>query len=367
MKFSASKKDLMKALSRCQGVASAKSTMPILTHVLVKSEGDDRIRIAATDLNMAISGTVEADVDEEGSFAVNARDVLERVKHMPDGAVSVTASNGTVTIKCGGARRFTLSTLDASDFPRLPEPAADAKVITFDASSFGRISAATLCSVSPDDSRPQLNSALLEIGGGKLRMVSTDGHRISKHEVSGGVGADVQAVLLPLRGLTEIRKLLDDADESVEFSASGENGFFDAAGFMLAVKLCNAAFPPWRQVIPETSAGEAKVSSAALADALTAVSVAANGINGGVKFEFTKSKIKLSGSSGDSGSGSDELDAECTKKSEVGLSAKFALDAMRAVGGGDIVIRYGADLDPIVITPAGSDDGYIAVIMPMRV
>jgi DNA polymerase-3 subunit beta len=168
MELVAPKKHLEKLLSRCQGVADKKSTMPVLANVLLSAEGST-LTIAATDLYLTISGSMDAEIKRPGSVALPARDVHERVKAMPDGPVKITVTNGSATTlqAVGSARRYTVHGLPGSDFPQLPEPAADAATIDISVAMLQKLVKRTIFSISNDETRPHLNSALFECRAAK--------------------------------------------------------------------------------------------------------------------------------------------------------------------------------------------------------
>jgi DNA polymerase-3 subunit beta len=161
-----SKKDLSSVLERCQGVADRKSTMPVLGNVLLEVGGPNELRLAATDLILAVRGKVNARVEQGGSVAVGARDLVERVRNMPDGEIGIaTTANAATTLRAvGSARRFTLQGIPGEEFPSLPQPTEDAKSQTLSASTLARLIAGTHFSISSDETRPHLSSALSASG-----------------------------------------------------------------------------------------------------------------------------------------------------------------------------------------------------------
>ncbi|HZO12998.1 MAG TPA: DNA polymerase III subunit beta, partial [Polyangiaceae bacterium] len=163
MELVAPKKNLLRLLARCQGVADKKSTMPVLANVLLSTEGN-LLRISATDLYLAVTGSVEAEIKRAGSVAVPARDLFERVKHMPDGPIQVSVGNGAATVikAVGSARRYTLHGLPGGDFPTLPVPDPQAVQIELPVDTLAQLIARTHFSISTDETRAHLNSALFE-------------------------------------------------------------------------------------------------------------------------------------------------------------------------------------------------------------
>jgi DNA polymerase-3 subunit beta len=376
MQLTVSKRDLLRILQRCQGVADKKSTMPVLGNVLLDIEGPDRLRVAATDLYVAVTGSIPAEVEKGGSIALGARDLLERVKAMPEGKISIASSGASTTLKAvGQARRYTLQGLPGEDFPALPQPSSNAERFTLPAKVLARLIAGTHFSISTDETRLHLSSALLEWDGDRVRMVSTDGHRLSKMEIKLGSTQAGSTMLIPLKGVSELRRLCDEAQSEFEdlqlgIVHSGPNVFFDMKAFQFSVKLVDAQFPPYQQVIPASSERRVVAPRLAVTDALGAVKVAASDRTGGVKLTLTKNLMRFSSESPDSGEGFDELSVEYAGgEISVGFNAKYMLDVLAAMDSDKVAIELSGELDPAVVSPATQAEGtsYTAVIMPMRI
>jgi len=378
-----SKKDLLRVLSRCQGVADKKSTMPVLGNVLLEVQSTDRLRLCATDLYLAMSGSIPAEVQSGGSVAVGARDLLERVRMMPEGplAISSTESAATTIRAVGSPRRFTLHGVPGEEFPTLPEPDANAPSLTLDARALSRLIAGTYFSISTDDTRLHLNSALFEWDGERVRMVTTDGHRLSKMELLVRGKTATTTLLIPLKGVLELKRLCDEgateakgeggADVTeIKITPSGPNAFFELPGLRLSVKLVDAQFPPYQQVIPEQSERNVRVPRLLLIDALKAVSVAASDRTGGVKLTVGAGKIRFESESPESGQGFDEISVDYDGgEMMVGFNARYFLDVLSAVEDDEVVLGVSGELDPAVIRPATASGNttYLAVVMPMRI
>ncbi len=376
MDLSASKKDLLRLVARMQGVAEKRSTMPALSMVLLTA-ANAALRCAATDLYQSLIGTIACDVRKPGSVAVSAKDLFERVKTMPDGPVTLSVKDSQLVLKAGGsARRFTLRTMPGEDFPPLPVPDADAATLSLSAAILNELIAKTHFAVSTDETRAHLNSALFEWDGDTVRMVSTDGHRLSKVDVK-LVGTNAHAtMLISLKALTELRRLTDEVsaggDEgAITVTQSGSTAFFGIGGMTFATKLVDAQFPPYAQVIPQESTHHVRVPRLAFADALKAVAVSADAAKGGVKFALSKGTLSLSASSPDGGDGVDELACDYSGPNmSTGFNAKYFLDVLGALTDAEVDIGLSGELDPAVIRGVGATtDGasaYLAVIMPLR-
>src|SRR6187402_1469590 len=375
------KKDLLRVLQRCQGVADKKSTMPVLGNVLLEVSGTDQLRLAATDLYLAVSGKIPAKVESGGAIAIGARDLFERVKLMPDGQISIVTSGGAATTirAVGASRRFTLHGIPGEEFPSLPQPDENSTPLTIPVSAISSLIAGTYFSISTDETRLHLNSALFEWDGDRVRMVTTDGHRLSKMEaVLPGKQASA-TMLIPLKGVLELKRLCDEASEDkgsepghageIRISQSGPNAFFQLAGFQFCVKLVDAQFPPYQQVIPEHSEQKVRAPRALLADALRAVSVAASDRTGGIKLTLAGGKMRFESENPDSGEGFDEVNVDYVgPELTVGFNARYFLDVLSAIDSEEIELAVSGELDPAVVRPVGeTTTAYLSVIMPMRI
>ncbi len=378
MQVAVAKKDLLRVVARCQGVADKKSTMPVLGNVLLDVSGPGSLRLAATDLNLAVTGQINAEVQKGGSIAVGARDLFERVKMMPEGLLTIATSEGSgATIRAASsARRYTLHGIPGDEFPSIPEPDATAPTFSLGVDALSTLIARTHFSISTDDTRLHLNSALFEWDGNRVRMVTTDGHRLSKMEVTVPGKQATATMLISLKGIQELRRLADeartetksDADGlSIELIQSGANAFFRLPGLQFSVKLVDAQFPPYQQVIPRNVERTVVAPRASLTDALRAVSIAASDRTGGVKLTLSRGTMRFSSESPDSGEGFDEVPVDYDGNDvTIGFNARYFLDVLGGLDEERVEIGIGGELDPVVVRPSGSAD-YLAVIMPMRI
>lgn len=385
MQVVVSKKDLLRVLGRCQGVADKKSTMPVLGNVLLDVSGPDQLRLAATDLYLAVSGTIKARVDKGGSIAVAARDLFERVKMMPEGQISITTTEGSATTirAVGSARRYTLHGIPGEEFPALPQAEDGTLLHSLGVDVLSGLIAGTYFSISTDETRLHLNSALFEWDNDRVRMVTTDGHRLSKMEIQVPGKTGTSSFLIPLKGVLELKRLCDEVrgeaskaeaegEEAgtIRLGQSGANAFFQLAGFRFSVKLVDAQFPPYSQVIPETTEKAVRIPRLALADALRAVALAASDRTGGVKLTLDGGKLRFESESPESGEGFDEIPIDYDGAAmTVGFNARYFLDVLGAVDDDEIILGVSGELDPAIVKPAGesTQKSYLAVIMPMRI
>lgn len=391
MDLTVAKKDLLRLAKRAQAVADKKSTMPVLSNVLLEAgSSPHELVVRANDLYLSVSGAIPAEIRRKGSVAVPAKDLSDRVSVMPDGPVHISCpeGGGTVRIKSGvAAREFGLHGIPGSDFPQPPTPGAKAPRFKLPADLLKKLIGHTKFSISPEDTRPNLNSAMFEWQENRLRMVTTDGHRLSKMEVMLGEGQGATVtLLLPLKAINELEKLTDEAlaeaksDPAAPVPVVGlipedTNAFFEVAGAVFSVKLVEAQFPSYRKVIPEQSSRMARIPAGSFADALKAVSQAANDRTGGIKLTLTPNRLIITSESPESGDGKDELPMDYQgSEITIGFNAKYFQDILGAIkdDGEEVLLGLSGELDPAVLRPAFGEEAakkfdFVAVVMPMRI
>jgi DNA polymerase-3 subunit beta len=252
--------------------------------------------------------------------------------------------------------------------------------LTLEVAVLQELIAKTHFSISTDETRAHLNSALFEWDGDVVRMVSTDGHRLSKMEVKVAGRQASATMLIPLKAIQELRRLCDEAlsDASrepgkdnakpqLQITQSGSSAFFQGGGTTFSVKLVDAQFPPYGQVIPQGADKQVRVPRAAFADALRAVSIAASERTGGVKMALIKGTMRITSESPETGDGFDEIPIDYDGPAiTIGFNAKYFLDVLAALDEEDVILSLSGELDPAVVRPA-SDRQFLAVVMPMRI
>jgi DNA polymerase-3 subunit beta len=264
---------------------------------------------------------------------------------MPEGSVAISMqSEVAVTVRAvGQARRYTLKGLPGSEFPTLPQPGDGAVSLELATDALADLIARTHFSIATDDTRPHLNSALFQWEGDTVRMVTTDGHRLSKMEMTTRAVQTDASMLIPLKGVVELKRLCDEAKneavERIELLQSGPNAFFRVPGLQLSIKLVEVQFPPYGQVIPQSTQHQVTASRALVADALRAVSVAASDRTGGVKITLASNVMRFESESPDSGDGFDELPVDYSgDELTVGFNAHYLLQVLGCIEEEDIVL-----------------------------
>jgi len=356
------KKDqFLKGLHLAQSIADRKSTMPVLGHTLIRSVGKDAICCAATDLQVSVTAEARADVLSDGSVAVPADLLYSVVRSLPGCDVTLTeAPAGRVTVASDGAS-VELACLPGADFPALPEH-RETEFREVDGNAISDMIAKTIFSVSTDETRRHLSGILMEWEGTTARMVSTDGHRLSKAEMELEGGLDLpKGVIIPRKGALETRQLLDGQDWTCGLAVKEENLVVWAGDVILTVKLVEAKFPPYRQVVPPAAAEQAAVDRAAVMSAVKRAAILAEAVT----LAAAPGRLVVSGENLDTGAARAEIEADYSgPAAQAQVAARYLLDALGACEGDVVRLDITGQLSPVVVRDAS---GYVGVIMPMKV
>jgi DNA polymerase-3 subunit beta len=375
-----SKQCLSAALARIAGIADRKSSMQILSNVLISAEGHKHLKIAATDLALSAFGLFPADVVKGGAVTLPAKTLHDIVRSLPPGPVTLLSEGENTEIRSGRSK-FKLLGLPAEDYPRLPD-AKDVEFFELDASLPARMIDFTSFSISHDETRPHINGALFEGDGKILRMVTTDGHRLSKAEFKIDESVFFNfSMVLPSKAVSEVKHLLEDGVGTVSIGSKGGSVFLrrvieiekgDDAGsaqtaeFVLVSKLIEADFPPYDQVIPKQHERLVIMPRQVFLDAMRRVSVLSSERTLGVKIQLSEGVIAISTDNPAVGEGQENIDVSYDGDAiEIGFNARYFIDALAVLGGDEVHLELSGALDPAVIRDPGGL--FVGVIMPMRI
>ena len=367
MDFRIDKATFAAALKGAASVADAKSTMPVVANALLRVV-DGKLLVAATDLNLSTITTLPLAGATPGGLTVKAKALHDIVSGMPGTEVALRkVENNWAEIKAGKVS-YRIVGMPDRDFPKVPDD-RDAAYVTVDAGALRGMLAATVHSICNDEKRFHLNGVLVESDGKTVRMVSTDGHRLAKADRKLKGPKLAAGVIVPKKGVLELRKLLDGAKE-VELAIRSPFLFVKRAESMLAVKLIDAQFPPYGQVIPKDHATRAVVSREDLLGALRRCQLMASETRG-VKFEFADTSVSISSDNPDVGEVQEEVECQTTGPGVViGVNGKYLIDlanVLKDVDEGAIAIELGGALDPLLVRSVADPDAFVGVVMPMRI
>lgn len=378
MELTITKRDFLRGLTRTHAVADRKSSMPILSNVLLSAPSADMLRLSATDMYLGVTTQVPARIEKGGSLALSARTLFDIVKNLPEGEVKVESSDSGCVIRAGKVK-YKLPTASPDDFPPLAS-AQDVPLHEVDVDVLHELIQLTSYSMSTDDTRPHLAGTLFEGDAKTLRMVTTDGHRLSKAERKATDSGALYnfRMLVPHKGIGELKRLLEDLRSSrgkgedgplsIHVGSLGGNAFFRREGLLLSVKLADEQFPPYEKVIPQRHTRRVVAPRAALIEAMRRIQLVANDKSGGVLLRLEPGVLRVQSQNSDVGEGVEELDVDYAGDAlSIGFNARYVLDVLTALSSDEVAFELSGELDPGMIKPVTDGVDFVGVIMPMRI
>lgn len=379
MNFTVERDQFEGMLARVQGVAERRHAMPVLSHLLLTAGGKEgekgrqEITLVASDLEIVIRCTQPLDVSAPGSIALPAKKLFDIAKVLPKGPVTVSDKDGTSVEITAGRGHFRLAGLPSQEFPEMPErPKGTA--VEVDSEVFRRLVDRVTPFATGDETRYNLSGVLLEKqeeqGTSMLRMVATDGHRlaIADGEVP-GIGGLIgeKKVLVPRKGLQEIRKLAEAGPGSLTLSASEKFLFAGKGDTEVWVRLLDAEFPDYQQVIPKENTLHAAVPKELFLGVLKRVSVMAPEKVNSVKLSFSGKQLEVSTTSPDLGDARDLLLVEYEGSPvKIGFNGRYLQDAINGISVETVGFELKDEVSQVILR-APDDPTYLAIIMPMRI
>jgi DNA polymerase III subunit beta len=366
MKLTIEKSEFLKGLSLCHGIAEKRSTMPILSHVVLSPEDDQRVYCRATDLNTTITCHLEAKIEQRGGVAVNARSIFEIVKNLPTEQVDLQVNESHHVELRSGSSRFKLMGLAAEDFPevpKIPEQGYQVIPVTVLLNLINR----TLFSVSQDETRQHLSGVLLEAKENGLRMVSTDGHRLSKAEegLPGGWPTK-DSILIPKKGLQELKKMLEVIEGDCEVAVDSGVMFVRHGALVMSIRLIDSRFPPYEKVIPASSEKKIVVDRMHLIEALKRVSLMSEDRNKGVRLIVSGEKLSIESDTPEVGEAKEDIEIDYEGEVlRIGFNATYIIEALSRIDGEEVILEFNEELDPCVVRPIDAEY-FLGVVMPLR-
>jgi DNA polymerase-3 subunit beta len=365
MEFRIQKAEFLKGLRIAQSIADRKSTMPMLANVLLRTSGKSKLMVAATDLNVSISAELKSKNSSDGGLTVGAKALHDIVSNMPEDDVTVRRTDNNWAEISGGKVNYRLVGMPDRDFPKIPDH-REVEFRDVDAEVVREMIDRTLFSVCNDETRFHLNGVLFESDGSTARMVSTDGHRLSKVErkLEGAPGLTA-GVIIPKKGVNEIKRLLETGGKA-GLAVKTPYVFVRTEGMILAVKLIESQFPPYEQVIPKEHTREVIIDRQKLLSALKRAQLMSSETRG-VKFSVSDDSLVITSDNPDMGEVREELEAQYRGDAvSIGFNPKYVIDLLSQMATDQVTIELNGELDPGLVRPF-SDDNYLGVVMPMRI
>lgn len=372
MKFSVERSALVKALSRVQSVVEKRTTIPILSNILIGAEGQ-QLALCATDMDLEIVDAVPATIGESGSTTVPAHTLYDIVRKLPDDVtlnISINDGKNAVTISAGRST-YKLGCLPREDFPEMAA-SKSANSFTLPASTLRNLLDRTRFAMSTEETRYYLNGIYLhvadEAGEPVLRAVATDGHRLARFQVELPEGAaEMPGVILPRKAVLELRRLLDEAGEDIRVDVSDKMVRFTFDHVTLTTKVIDGTFPDYERVIPQNNDKYMEVDPKNFSRAVDRVATVAAEKTRAVKLSIKDKAVTLSANN-DNGSATEEVEVEFNNDGqiEIGFNARYLLDVTQLLEGGQCRFLISDSASPAIVQD-NSDPSSLYVLMPMRI
>jgi DNA polymerase III subunit beta len=376
MKLRVEKKDLLNLIARSQNIIEKRNAMPILINVLLEAQ-KDVLKVFATDLEVSLTDQSPAQVKENGRVAVNAKSLFEIVKELPEGMIDLEKKENNWLKISQNRAVFNIVGMSPDEYPIFPTFTTK-DFLAIEPEIFAEMIEKTIYAVSMDETRYHLNGVFLEkkMDKGELnfRMVATDGHRLSVIDrkifgkVDNSVG-DVQnsGVIVPRKGLHEIKKILDGAGQAVEIAIEGAQLIVRSGTSLLMIRLIEGRYPNYQQLIPQNLKEHLLIQRDPLLSSLKRVSLLSNAKSKGVTLTVSNGKMEIASNNPELGDAKEEIEVQYKGKDlKIGFNAKYLLDVLASMSDDIVRLEMNDHLSPGLVRP-NDDPSYTCVVMPMRI
>jgi DNA polymerase III subunit beta len=367
MKLKITRDNLQQGLAAVAASIPTRTTLPVLSNILI-DVGDGSIAMSGTDLDIAVSVTVPAEVDEGGSLTVPAKKLQELARELPEHPVRMSTRGDRLELSCGRAT-FRLNGMPRDEFPTFP-------AVDFSQSwkvpgrLLQELIRQTSFAVSTEESRPILNGVLWQLNGEEMRMVATNGHRLARIRVATAAeGAPRADLIVPPKALAQVDRLFS-ADDEIEVARSENHIGFRKDGTQVFTRLIEGPYPNYEQVIPKDNDKHAIADRNQLVQALRRMAVVASDQTHRVRLGFTSNTVRFSVETPDLGEAHEDLEVEYAGEPlDIGFNASYLLEVLRYMPTDEVKLTFKAPERAATIEPANAPEGapeYLCLVMPLR-
>ena len=369
MKFNTSKDNLLKGIQAVQNAVSSKSTLPILSHILIETKKQN-IRLTATDLEIGVSINIEGEVSEEGAITVPARKFSEIVKELPIGTkVNISIKKGqSITIESGRSF-FRLSGLLKEDFPQLPDfpsqGSKDVDLVKVPQKLLKNMIQLTSFAMSHDETRYVLNGILFSFKDKHLKLVATDGRRLAvMQKTLSEVGSVKKEVIIPMKAVQELNRSLGEEGDVI-FCFKDKQMQISLGPVTITTRLIEGEYPNYEQVIPKKIKDELKIGTQDFLQAARRASILTTQDSQSVKINIIKDRMVITKNSPEFGEAREELEVDY-KGGElaIGFNPAFLIDALKNIEDENVCFGF---IDPEKPAVIKSGEDYTYIVLPMQV
>jgi DNA polymerase-3 subunit beta len=373
MKISCSQEDLSKGLAVVGRAVATRAVLPITNNVLIATEGS-QLKLAATNLEIAISCWIPATIEKEGAITIPARLLTDFVNSLPSGRIDMALSprSKSVELKCA-RHEARISGLDAADFPAIPK-ITDGLNVKAKAADLRLAVRQVVFAAASEESRPVLTGVHAEFEKDQLTLAAADGFRLAVHKMSLASPAGTKmAIIIPARSLNELNRLLGDQDEAVDITVNPQKSqvLFRMRNMEMVSQLIQGTFPNYSQLIPQSYGTRAVVNLSDFLRATKSASIFARDGSGIVRLQIMpkdgKGKLAISARAEEIGDNLGEIDAHVEgAEAKIAFNSKYLVDVLEVLTEKEVALETTTSSSPGVIRPVGKDN-YVHVVMPMFV
>lgn len=365
MKFNINREEILLPLQQIVSVIEKRQTMPILSNVLMVIE-DDKLILTGTDLEIQIIAKIDIAAATPGSITVPARKFLDICRLLPNGAeIKFEQQDDKVKITSNRSR-FSLSCLPADNYPEFAESELENR-LTINAGKFKKALDKTVFCMANQDVRYYLNGLLFHVSNSKLKLVASDGHRLSIYEDNLDEATGFEArIILPRKGVLELSRLLDDPEAELTVEFSGNNIRIFIKNLVFSAKLVDSKYPDFSRVFQQDFFNPINIQRQIFKDALTRVAILSNEKFKGVTFDINSESLKISTHNPEHDEAEEELAIEYNGEPlSIAFNAQYLLDAVSNLDSELAVLTIASNASSCFIDEPG-DCGYKFIVMPMR-
>ncbi len=364
MKLRIDRAELLTELIPMQGVVERKSTIPVLSHLLLRVR-DGKLHLAATDLDVSLTSWCEAEQSEDGALAVQARKFVEIVRAVNAPTLDLSSEGSGALRISAGKSKFKIHGLSAEDFPTLPEVDSGDQ-LTLPYAQFKGMISRVFYAVSAEESRFQLNGALLKAKENALEMVATDGHRLALVERSHQGVTKADGVLIPRKALHELQRF--DSDDDLKFCRGEHHLSFKLGRRELICRILEGTFPDYEKVISKDNNQRAVFDRKTLAEVVHRVALLTGERSRAVRLKMAADQLTLSAANPDLGEATEEVACEYSGPAlEIGINPDYLSQFLASISTEQVAFDLKDENSQCIGLPIdGEDTRYLCVIMPMR-
>lgn len=359
---------LLKPLQAVTGIVEKRHTLPILSNVLIERK-QDRLHLVATDLEIQVATSTESckGGDEDISLTVSARKLQDILRSLPEQTdTTLDVQNNRLQVRAGKSR-FNLQTLPAADFPAIAEPGAALAKVTLPQKALRELLLLVQYAMAQQDIRYYLNGLLLVLDGGQVKVIATDGHRLSYAARPLGQQQEKREVILPRKAVLELGRLLGDGEETVDIEIFASLVRFSFGSIMLTTKIIDGKFPDYTRVVPTNYQKRFSVKRQELLQSLQRAAILSNEKFRGVRWMVAANSLRISCTNNEQEEAQEELEiAYGGEALDIGFNITYLLDVLNNVHSDSVDCSFGDANSSMLVTVADIPE-FRYVVMPMRI